>query len=137
MANFNFKIVAAAIVGVAISFTLSAAFAQTMAAVEITPDTSLEDVGRENTLVLGWSVTSPVGVTNPWAVPGYSSSEGNSLMWEGLMFYGIFTDKDIPWLAQSIEYTSDDYTSLRIKLNPMAKWSDGVQVTSKDVVFTM
>jgi len=137
MANFNFKIVAAAIVGVAISFTPSAAFAQTTAAVEITPDTPLEDVGRENTLVLGWSVSSPVGVTNPWAVPGYSSSEGNSLMWEGLMFYGIFTDKDIPWLAQSIEYTSDDYTSLRIKLNPMAKWSDGVQVTSKDVVFTM
>ncbi|MCF6326260.1 MAG: ABC transporter substrate-binding protein [Devosiaceae bacterium] len=137
MANFNFKIVAAAIVGVAISFTPSAAFAQTTAAVEITPDTPLEDVGRENTLVLGWSVSSPVGVTNPWAVPGYSSSEGNSLMWEGLMFYGIFTDQDIPWLAESIEYTSDDYTSLRIKLNPMAKWSDGVQVTSKDVVFTM
>ncbi len=137
MANFNFKIVAAAIVGVAISFTPSAAFAQTTAAVEITPDTPLEDVGRENTLVLGWSVSSPVGVTNPWAVPGYSSSEGNSLMWEGLMFYGIFTDKDIPWLAQSIEYTSDDFTSLRINLNPMAKWSDGVQVTSKDVVFTM
>ncbi len=137
MANFDFKIVAAAIVGAAIAFGSSAAFAQQTAAVEITPDTPLEDVGRENTLVLGWSVTSPVGVTNPWAVPGYSSSEGNSIMWEGLMYYGIFTDKDIPWLAESIEYTSDDFTSLRIRLNPMARWSDGVPVTSRDVVFTM
>ena len=42
----------------------------------------------------------------------------------------------IPWLASSMEYTSKDFTSLEIKLNPQAKWSDGVPVTAKDVVFT-
>ncbi|NOX39435.1 MAG: ABC transporter substrate-binding protein [Alphaproteobacteria bacterium] len=136
MAKLNLKIVAAAL-GIAMSLGSTTAYAQATAAVEIKPAAPLEDVGRENTLVLGWSVTSPIGVTNPWAVPGYSSSEGNSIMWEGLMYFGIFTDKDIPWLAESIEYTSDDFTSLRIKLNPMAKWSDGVSVTAKDVVFTM
>ena len=137
MARINLKIVTAAVLGVAMSLGSTAAFAQATAAVEISPASPLEDVGRENTLVLGWSITSPIGVTNPWAVPGYSSSEGNSIMWEGLMYYGIFSDEDIPWLAESIEYTSDDFTSLRIKLNPMAKWSDGVPVTAKDVVFSM
>jgi len=137
MAKFNLKIVAAAALGIAMSLGTTAANAQATAAVEIKPAAPLEDVGRENTLVLGWSVSSPIGVTNPWAVPGYSSSEGNSIMWEGLMYFGIFTDQDIPWLAESIEYTSDDFTSLQIKLNPMAKWSDGVPVTSKDLVFTM
>lgn len=137
MARINLKIVTAAVLGVAMSLGSTAVLAQATAAVEISPASPLEDVGRENTLVLGWSVTSPIGVTNPWAVPGYSSSEGNSIMWEGLMYYGIFSDQDIPWLAESIEYTSDDFTSLRIKLNPMAKWSDGVPVTATDVVFSM
>ena len=52
------------------------------------------------------------------------------------MYFGIFADKYIPWLATSMEYTSKDFTSLEIKLNPQAKWSDGVPVTAKDVVFT-
>ncbi len=137
MVELNFKVVGAALLGLAMSFGPTAAFAQATAAVEIAPDSPLEDVGRENTLVLGWSVTSPIGVTNPWAVPGYSSSELNSLMWEPLMYFGIYSDQEIPWLAESVEYTSDDFTSLRIKLNPMAEWSDGVAVTAKDVVFTM
>ncbi len=96
----------------------------------------LKDIPRNRTLVLGWSITSPIGVTNPWAVPGYTHQEGNALMWEPLMYFGIFTDKEIPWLASSMEYTKPDFTQLTIKLNPKAKWSDGVAVTSKDVVFT-
>jgi peptide/nickel transport system substrate-binding protein len=35
-----------------------------------------------------------------------------------------------------MEYTSPDFTSLQIKLNPEAKWSDGTPVTSKDVAYT-
>ena len=58
-------------------------------------------------------------------------------MWEPLAYFGIFTDEEIPWLADSMEYTKDDFTELTIKLNPMAKWSDGVAITSKDVVFTL
>ena len=111
------------------------AFAQD-AATEITPATPLADLPREAQLVLGWSITSPIGVTNPWAVPGYTHQEGNALMWEPLMYFGIFKDDYIPWLASSMEYTSPDFTALQIKLNPAAKWSDGKAVTSKDVVFT-
>ena len=105
-------------------------------ATEISPATPLADVPRDETLVLGWSITSPIGVTNPWAVPGYTHQEGNAFMWEPLMYFGIFADNYIPWLAESMEYTADDFTALQIKLNPAAKWSDGTPVTAKDVVFT-
>jgi len=103
---------------------------------EIAPAQPLPDLPRNQQLILGWSIASPIGVTNPWAVPGYTHQEGNVLMWEPLMYFGIFADKYIPWLATSMEYTSKDFTSLEIKLNPKAAWSDGKPVTSKDVVFT-
>ncbi|MBX0331553.1 ABC transporter substrate-binding protein, partial [Oscillochloris sp. ZM17-4] len=96
----------------------------------------LADVPRNQTVNLGWSITSPIGVTNPWAIPGYTHQEGNNMLWEPLYYYGIFTGQDIPWLADSMEYTKDDFTELTIKLNKDAKWSDGVAVTSKDVVYT-
>jgi peptide/nickel transport system substrate-binding protein len=110
------------------------AFAQD--ATEIAPATPLADLPRTAQLILGWSMTSPIGVTNPWAVPGYTHQEGNALMWEPLMYFGIFKNEYIPWLATSIEYTNADFTVLQIKLNQKAKWSDGKPVTSKDVVFT-
>ena len=103
---------------------------------EISPAQPLPNLPRNQQLIVGWSIRSPIGVTNPWAVPGYTHQEGNVLMWEPLMYFGIFADKYIPWLAKSMEYTSKDFTSLEIKLNPEAKWSDGVAVTAKDVVFT-
>jgi len=124
---------AAAALGVTLAaLGVGAATAQT----EITPAQPLPDLPRNQQLILGWSITSPIGVTNPWAVPGYTHQEGNVLMWEPLMYYGIFADKYIPWLASSMEYTNKDFTELEIKLNPQAKWSDGVAVTAKDVVFT-
>jgi peptide/nickel transport system substrate-binding protein len=97
---------------------------------------ALANVPRNRTLVLGWSIASPIGVTNPWAVPGYTHQEGNVFMWEPLYYFGIFADKEIPWLAESMKYTARDFTELTIKLNPQAKWSDGKPVTSRDVVFT-
>lgn len=96
----------------------------------------VKEVPREQTLILGWSITSPIGVTNPWAIPGYTHQEGNALMWEPLMYFGIFADKEIPWLADSMEYTNDDFTALEIKLNADAAWSDGTPVTSADIVYT-
>jgi len=96
----------------------------------------LKDIPREDTVAVAWSMTSPIGVTNPWAVPGYTHQEFNNMLWEGLSYFQIFADKELPWLAESMEYTNDDFTELTIKVNPLAKWSDGVPVTSKDVVYT-
>jgi peptide/nickel transport system substrate-binding protein len=99
------------------------------------PAVDLPDVAREDTVNLGWSITSPIGVTNPWAVPGYTHQEGNVFLWEALEYYGIFSSTEIPWLADSMEY-NEDFTQLTIKLNKDAAWSDGVPLTSKDVLFT-
>jgi ABC-type transport system substrate-binding protein len=56
-------------------------------------------------------------------------------LWEPLAYYGIFASKEIPWLADSMEYNAD-FTQLTIKLNKDAAWSDGQPLTSKDVAFT-
>jgi peptide/nickel transport system substrate-binding protein len=97
---------------------------------------TIKEVPRNQTAILGWSITSPIGVVNPWAVPGYTHQEGNAMMWEPLSYFGIFSDKEIPWLAESMKYSKPDFTELKIVLNKAAKWSDGSPVTSKDVVFT-
>jgi peptide/nickel transport system substrate-binding protein len=97
---------------------------------------AIPEVPRDRTLVLGWSIASPIGVTNPWAVPGYTHQEGNNFMWEPLYYFSIFADKEVPWLADSMKYTRKDFTELTIKINKLAAWSDGTPVTSKDVLFT-
>ena len=95
----------------------------------------LKDVAREDTLVMGWSVASPLGVTNPWASPGYTHQEANAMMWEGLAYFLIYADQEQLWLAESMDY-NEDYTELTIKLRPEAKWSDGTPLTSADVAYT-
>ena len=52
------------------------------------------------------------------------------------MYFAIFADKEVPWLADSMEYTKADFTELTIKLNADAEWSDGTPVSAKDVAFT-
>ena len=135
------RLAAAAMLAVAALAVPAASYAQDSLAAsapkEITP-ASLPDVPRNQTVVLGWGVaaSSPIGVTNPWALPGYTHQEGNVFMWEPLMYFAIFKGEFIPWLADSMEYTDDTYMALEIKLNKDAKWSDGTPVTSKDVKFT-
>ncbi|MBA3946299.1 MAG: ABC transporter substrate-binding protein [Herpetosiphonaceae bacterium] len=137
--------VAAAATTVAAAATTAAPAATTAAAstsaASATPEPQpisagpLKDVPRNQTVIFGHGVASPIGVTNPWAVPGYTHQEGNAMMWEGLSYFGIFADKEIPWLAESMTYNAD-FTQLKIKLRKEAVWSDGQPVTSKDVVFT-
>lgn len=85
---------------------------------------------------MGFALQGGIGVTNPWAGAGYTHQEGNNLLWEGLAYFGIFSDQEIPWLADKMEYTKPDYTELTIHLNKQAAWSDGMPLTAKDVVYT-
>ena len=134
------KLAAGAMLAMAAMLVPSAVFAEDApaAATEIVPKTPLPEIPRNQTVQLGWGVAggSSVGTTNPWALPGYTHQEGNNLMWEPLMYFGIYKNEFIPWLADSMEYTRPDFTALEIKLNKDAKWSDGTPVTSKDVVYT-
>ena len=135
------KIITAALLALATMAAPLAAIGQDSLAAsapkEIVPE-SLPDVPRNQTVVLGWGVaaSSPIGVTNPWALPGYTHQEGNVFMWEPLMYFAIFKGEFVPWLADSMEYIGTDFMSLEIKLNKDAKWSDGTPVTAKDVVYT-
>ena len=101
-----------------------------------TPSVKLKDVPRNRTHNLAWSISSPIGSTNPWNKPGYTHQEGNSLMEEGLAYYMIYASKTTPWIAESMTYTKADFTELTIKLRKEAAWSDGTPLTSKDVVYT-
>jgi peptide/nickel transport system substrate-binding protein len=135
----NLKLAAAALVAVAAFAAPAVGYAQdAVAATDITPAGALAEVPRNATVQLGWGVAggTSIGTTNPWVLPGYTHQEGNNLMWEPLMYFGIYKNEYIPWLADSMEYTDDTFTALEIKLNAGAKWSDGTAVTSKDVVYT-
>jgi peptide/nickel transport system substrate-binding protein len=94
------------------------------------------EVPRNRTVNLAWSVSSPIGVTNALASPGYTHQEGNSLLNEGLAYYMIYASKTIPWIAESMTYTKPDFTELTVKVRKEAMWSDGTPLTSKDVVYT-
>src|SRR5688500_9672388 len=93
----------------------------------------IPEVPRNQTLTMGWSVNDSIGTTNPWAL-GYTHQSGNAMLWEGLSYYAIYADKEIPWLAESMTY-NDDFTELTVKIRAEAAWSDGTPVTSNDVVF--
>jgi ABC-type transport system substrate-binding protein len=99
------------------------------------PAASIPEVARNQTHNLAWSISSPIGVTNPWASPGYTHQEANAMMWEGLSYYAIYANKEVPWLAESMEYTKPDFTELTIKVRKGATWSDGTPLTAKDVAF--
>jgi peptide/nickel transport system substrate-binding protein len=97
---------------------------------------AVKAVDRKQTVNLAWSLGSPIGTTNGWASPGYTHQEGNAMLNEGLSYFAIFTNKDMPWLAESMTYTKPDFTELTIKVRKEAAWSDGTPFTAKDVVFT-
>jgi ABC-type transport system substrate-binding protein len=96
----------------------------------------LKEIPRNQTANLAWSISSPIGVTNPWAAPGFTHQEGNTFLVEGLSYFAIFANKEIPWLAESMTYTKDDFTELTIKVRKEAAWHDGTQFTAKDVAYT-
>src|SRR5258708_3651465 len=72
----NLKI-AAAFTALALALVPSAAYSATATATEIAPATPLPDVPRNQTLVLGWSITSPIntshGSPRAWSTPARTS----------------------------------------------------------------
>ena len=129
------KFIAGTLLGLTALLASSAAFAQD-APIDISPPGGLTELPRNQTLILANGGAETIGITNPWVIPGYTHQTGNAFMWEPLMYFGIYSDEYIPWLAESMEYTSDDFTTLEIKLNPLAEWSDGTPVTAADVIYT-
>ena len=89
---------------------------------------------REQSLVLMWPPTT-IGIGNPYAV-GFNHQHGNSAMLEPLFFFSAFGDGEIPWLAESYNYSGNN-EEVTIKIRNGALWSDDTPFTAKDVAFTI
>jgi peptide/nickel transport system substrate-binding protein len=72
---------------------------------------------------------------NPFA-PDANHQNGPGLFHEPLFYYSGFANKEIPWLAESYEY-SPDFKTLTIKTRSGINWSDGEPFSAKDVAFTI
>lgn len=72
---------------------------------------------------------------NPWASTDNTSSTLGRLMFDGLFEDNPDTGEVVPHLAKSYEL-KDEGKTIIVKLRKGIKWSDGVPITSDDVVFT-
>lgn len=72
---------------------------------------------------------------NPYNANDATSAELSEIMYDGLTQTDVNTGKVIPKLAKSFEIKEDNKTYI-IHLRKGIKWSDGVEITSKDVYFT-
>lgn len=85
------------------------------------------------TFTYGQPSTRPPVHGNPFILGNYWGVCG--LMSEPLAFYHFSLDEWIPWLATSWEFDLDEMT-FTVHLREGVKWSDGAELTSKDVVST-
>ncbi len=87
----------------------------------------------------GEIITSTIGegpkTFNPWTSKDATSSEMGDLMYDALFSTDPDTGEVIPALAKEM-IISPDLKTYTIKLRRGAKWSDGVEITADDVVFT-
>src|SRR5262245_27423535 len=56
--------------------------------------------------------------------PSATHQVGQGLLYEPLVFYSAFANKEIPWLAESYQFTPD-FKQLTIKTRSGIQWSDG------------
>src|SRR5262249_48884177 len=96
-------------------------------------------VPRHRPVILMWSGKKgkydKYQLWNPY-IPTSPHQDGSGLFFEPLAFYSAFANKEIPWLAESYQY-SPDFKQLTIKTRSGINWSDGQPFTAKDVAFTI
>ena len=96
------------------------------------------EVAREDTVIFdvdGSAIPSP-DLWNPM-VPGAARNQGlHQSMMEPLFILNYMTGEFEPWMGESMEANADS-TVWTLKLQPAAMWSDGVPVTSDDVVWSI
>ena len=96
------------------------------------------EVPRERTVIYGWQEDDKIvtwDTFNPY-IPGVNFSDGRAIIYEPMAYWNPFADEEIMWMAESYEY-NDDFTELTVNLRPGIKFSDGMPLTSEDVVFTI
>lgn len=95
------------------------------------------DVPREKLFVLDQIFRyGNVGNYNLWA-PGPDTPHRHGLMMETFWYRDQETGERIYGLAKSDPVYNDDYTQMNVDLRDNIYWTDGVQFTADDVVFTV
>ena len=99
----------------------------------------IKEVAREDILVIagpssGQTTFPSPAVANPYLV-GADIRTGIKAMFEPLFYYNAFEDREIPWLAEGVQF-SDDFKTVTLTLRDGVKWSDGEPFNADDVVFT-
>lgn len=100
-------------------------------------------VPRNRTLITaGWDqyaqVSSPDNMS-PYLGVGATRHLRNILhytVFENLYYPNVFMGTIEPWIAKGEWKYNDDYTQVTVELRDDVYWSDGVQLTAKDIVFT-
>jgi peptide/nickel transport system substrate-binding protein len=98
-----------------------------------TPEPSAETFSRNETLYTGGKQWGPVSNWNPFMTGNYATGT-LGLCYETLFLYDPLTDKFLPWLAESGQWT--DANTYELKIRQGLTWSDGQPLTADDVKFT-
>jgi len=88
---------------------------------------------RSETLYTGGKQWGPVSNWNPLMTGNYATGT-IGLVYETLFLYDPLTDKFMPWLAESGQWT--DALTYELKVRQGVNWSDGKPLTADDVKFT-
>lgn len=91
-----------------------------------------QEFDRRETLVVTGAAWGPPSSWNV-LIPNPQMGTGG-LVYETLFSYNPLTNEYRPWLAESGQWVSDN--EYLVKLRKGIKWSDGVDLTAEDLVFT-
>ena len=101
------------------------------------------ELPREETLYFGgqqWGTVNsynPIGTNQNNAMGVTAQLLGSrTIMFETLYMYNFLDGSLVPLLADGDFEWNDDLTEMTVKLKDAAKWSDGTDVTSNDVIRT-
>jgi len=121
-----------------ISLTLALILVLALGPAVFTTVTAQATVAREDTVIFDIDDAAVPNPTNFNSfVPGTNKNQGaHQAMWEPLFVLNYETGKIMPWLGT--EFTANDKQDVwTLKLRDGVKWSDGVDFTADDVVFTI
>lgn len=115
-------------------------------AVAATEDTA-EDTGagstpRNETLYFAGQQWGTINDWNPMsanpnnAMGIQQKDSSRTLIYETMFMYNMMDNQLYPLLAKDWSWDDDAMTSMTVKLNPDAKWSDGTPLTAEDVAYS-
>ncbi|MCC6630374.1 MAG: ABC transporter substrate-binding protein [Chloroflexi bacterium] len=104
------------------------------------PAGQVKQVPRGRTLIMaGLGGEHPGAFTDVDAfnqyLPGLSRSGYTQGGTEGLFYFNMLNNEDIPWIGESYQF-NPGFTEVTVKLRKGVEWSDGKPFTAKDVAFT-